>query len=67
MRLLMYALGMFVAVMIGIAVGQPLVAQHGRRYMLPIVVLGTILLGLAIGFGLDGELQAITASSQVHF
>jgi hypothetical protein len=35
--------------------------------VLPIVVLATILLGLAIGFGLDGELQAIQASSQVHF
>ena len=36
-------------------------------HVMPIVVLATILLGLAIGFGLDGELQAIQASSQVHF
>jgi hypothetical protein len=58
---------MLVAIMIGSALGQSFVAQHGRRRVLPIVVLATILLGLAIGFGLDGELQAIQASSQVHF
>lgn len=65
MRLLVYALGMFIGVMIGIALGGSLAEQHGRRRVLPIVIVATILLGLAIGYGLDGELRAIDASAHL--
>ncbi len=61
---LMYGLGMAIGVMIGVAVGQPLIQEHGWRRTLPIVVLLTVLAGLAIGWSLNGELQAIEASSR---
>jgi predicted MFS family arabinose efflux permease len=59
----MYLLGMFVAVMIGGALGQALAEKHGWRRTLPLVALLTVLAGLAIGWSLNGELQAIEASS----
>jgi uncharacterized membrane protein YfcA len=63
--LLLYALGMFIAVMIGAALGQSLMERYDRRRLLPIVIVATILLGLAIGYGLDGELRAIEASAHI--
>jgi nitrate/nitrite transporter NarK len=64
-RSLSYALGMFIAVMIGTALGGSLAEQFGRRRVLPIVVVATVLLGLAIGYGLEGEFRAIDASTHV--
>jgi len=54
---------MVLGIMIGSAIGQSFIQQHGLRKALPILALLTVLLGLAIGWSLDGELQAIESSS----
>ena len=63
MATLLYALGMVLGIMIGSAIGQSFIQQHGLRKALPILALLTVLLGLAIGWSLNGELQAIESSS----
>lgn len=60
----MYALGLLLALAIGGALGQSLVAEHGRRRVLPPLIVLIVLCGLAIGWGLNGELNAIRASQQ---
>jgi peptidoglycan/LPS O-acetylase OafA/YrhL len=52
---------MVIAIMIGGALGGSFVEERGRR-ILPIVVVLTIVAGLLIGWGLNGELDAIDAS-----
>ncbi len=64
--LIAYVLGMGIAIAIGGALGQSLVAEHGRRKVLPALIVLTILCGLAIGWGLNGEINAIRASSQAQ-
>ncbi|MGP6156777.1 MAG: hypothetical protein ACLPYS_04545 [Vulcanimicrobiaceae bacterium] len=49
--------------MIGAAVGQSLAERHGWRRTVPIIALISVLAGLAIGWSLNGESQAIVASS----
>jgi predicted MFS family arabinose efflux permease len=58
----MWALGMGVAAMLGGALGGSFVKERGRK-VLPVVIVLTILCGLAIGYGLNGELDAIEATS----
>ena len=64
MTILMYVLGMLFAAAIGGALGQSLVEEHGRRKVLAPLIVLTILCGLAIGWGLNGEVNAIRASQQ---
>ena len=48
--------GMFVAIMIGVAIGKPLVDEHSRRHghgVLLAVISCTILAGLSIGWALN--------------
>jgi len=59
----MWAMGMVLAVMFGAAVGGSFVKERGRR-ILPIVIVLTVLCGLLIGWGLNGELDAIDATAQ---
>jgi len=58
----MWALGMGLAAMIGGALGASFVKERGRK-VLPVVIVLTLLCGLAIGYGLNGELDAIEATS----
>jgi uncharacterized membrane protein YfcA len=62
MSALMWALGMGLAAMIGGALGASFVKERGRK-VLPVVIVLTLLCGLAIGYGLNGELDAIEATS----
>jgi hypothetical protein len=52
---------MGLGVMIGAALGGSFVAERGRK-ILPIVIVLTIAAGVLIGWGLNGELDAIEAS-----
>jgi uncharacterized membrane protein YfcA len=65
MRALMWCLGMAIGAMIGAAIGGSFVAERGRK-VLPVVVVLTLLTGLAIGWGLNGELDAIEATNALH-
>ena len=63
MRIVMWLLGMALAAMIGGALGGSFVKERGRQ-ILPIVILLTLICGLLIGWGLNGELDLIEASRQ---
>jgi predicted MFS family arabinose efflux permease len=52
---------MGLGVMIGAALGGSFVAERGRK-VLPIVIVLTIVAGVLIGWGLNGEFDAIEAS-----
>jgi hypothetical protein len=59
----MWVLGMALAVGLGVAVGGSFVQERGRK-VLPVVLVVTISSGILIGWALNGELDAITASSR---
>jgi hypothetical protein len=61
MRELLWILGMAFGIAIGVALGGSLVAERGRK-ILPIVVVLTLIAGGVIGWGLNGELDAIQAN-----
>ena len=65
MRALLWCMGMVLAIAIGAALGGPLVKERGRK-ALPIVIVLTILAGALIGWGLNGELDAIQAASALR-
>jgi hypothetical protein len=65
MRVLLWCMGMVIAVMIGGALGGSFVAERGRK-ILPLVVVLTIVTGVLIGWGLNGELDAIEATNALH-
>jgi predicted MFS family arabinose efflux permease len=50
----MYAVGMGLALMMGGALGGSLAKEHGPRRVLPIVVPLTLVVGLAVGWALNG-------------
>jgi ABC-type transporter Mla maintaining outer membrane lipid asymmetry permease subunit MlaE len=56
---------MVLAIMIGGALGGSFVQERGRK-VLPIVVVLTIVTGVLIGWGLNGELDAIEASNAIR-
>lgn len=63
MRVLLWVLGMAFGIAIGVALGGSFVAERGRK-ILPVVVVLTLLAGVLIGWGLNGELDAIQANGQ---
>ena len=65
MRILLWCCGMVLAIMIGGALGGSFVQERGRK-VLPIVVVLTIVTGVLIGWGLNGELDAIEASNAIR-
>ncbi len=60
-----YGVGMFLAVMMGIAVGKPLAEQHGRRAVV-IAVVCTLVAGLSIGWALNTWWAMIEVLGQYH-
>lgn len=63
MKTAMWVTGMALGVMLGAALGGSFVKERGRS-VLPAVIVLTLLCGLLIGWGLNGELDAIDASAQ---
>ncbi len=51
---------MFLALMVGGALGQSFAQEHGWRKVLPIALPLTICLGAAIGWGLSGEFNLVS-------
>jgi hypothetical protein len=62
MSALMWVLGMGLAAMFGGALGGSFVKERGPK-VLPVVIVLTIVCGLLIGYGLNGELDAIDATA----
>ena len=63
MRVLLWVLGMGMGIAIGAALGGSFVQEKGRK-ILPIVVVLTIVTGVLIGWGLNGEMDGIQATHQ---
>jgi predicted MFS family arabinose efflux permease len=63
MQILLWCMGMALAIAIGAALGGSFVAERGRK-VLPIVIALTIVTGVVIGWGLNGEFEAIQATHQ---
>jgi len=63
MRLLLWLLGMAFGIALGVAVGGSFVAERGRK-ALPFVVVLTLITGVLIGWGLNGEFDAIQVNAQ---
>jgi predicted MFS family arabinose efflux permease len=62
MRVLLWCLGMGLGIAFGAALGGSFVAERGRK-VLPVVIVLTIVTGVLIGWGLNGELDAIQATN----
>jgi hypothetical protein len=58
----MWGLGMGLAIAFGGALGGSFVKERGRK-VLPVVIFFTLLCGLAIGYGLNAELDLIQSSA----
>jgi predicted MFS family arabinose efflux permease len=65
MPLLLWCCGMGLAIAIGGALGGSFVQEHGRK-VLPLVIVLTIVTGLLLGWGLNGEYNLMHASTEVQ-
>jgi hypothetical protein len=59
----MWVLGLGLAAMVGGALGGSFVKERGPK-VLPIVIVLTVVCGLLIGYGLNGERDAINATAR---
>ncbi|MGB8266206.1 MAG: hypothetical protein WCE44_07800 [Candidatus Velthaea sp.] len=62
---LWYGVGAVLAIMIGAAVGQSFIAEHGRK-LTPYVVGGTVVLALVLGWAMNTVMTTLYAPAFVH-